>query len=371
MPYKISGYKSHTARVVVLKESDWSVESNTIVSGSGSYEIENLVSGTKSVFGRRSDGWVEGFGSVESTYYAPPDKGVFAGGSDGSPTNVIDAITVSTTGNATNFGDLTYARYHLEGCSNGANNRGLFGGGYAIPSRVNIIDYITISTSSDATNFGDLSQTMEKYGSTSNGTTGRGVFGGGSYYSGGTVYIKFIDYVAISTPGNGADFGDLSVARNLISATSNKSNDRGVFAGGYLSGGTFYQNIIDYITISSTGNSSNFGDMTAQKRDHTSTSNSTNNRGVFGAGQTTGGSQNVIEYITINSIGDAQNFGDLSGTKYGVGSASNGTNERGVFAGGSGTINVIDYITISSIGDSQDFGDLAVARWGMDGTENA
>jgi hypothetical protein len=37
MPYKISGSKSHTARIIILKESDWSIESNTVVSGSGNY----------------------------------------------------------------------------------------------------------------------------------------------------------------------------------------------------------------------------------------------------------------------------------------------------------------------------------------------
>ena len=30
MPYKISGTKSETSRIIILKESDWSIESNTI-----------------------------------------------------------------------------------------------------------------------------------------------------------------------------------------------------------------------------------------------------------------------------------------------------------------------------------------------------
>ena len=37
MPYKISCTKSETARIIILKESDWSIESNTVVSGSGAY----------------------------------------------------------------------------------------------------------------------------------------------------------------------------------------------------------------------------------------------------------------------------------------------------------------------------------------------
>jgi hypothetical protein len=44
-------------------------------------------------------------------------RGVFAGGT--SPTNVIDYVTIETTGNAIDFGDLTVARSGLAGCSNG------------------------------------------------------------------------------------------------------------------------------------------------------------------------------------------------------------------------------------------------------------
>ena len=44
MPYKISGTLSDAARIIVLKESDWSIESNTEESGA-SYEVDSLVSG--------------------------------------------------------------------------------------------------------------------------------------------------------------------------------------------------------------------------------------------------------------------------------------------------------------------------------------
>jgi len=61
---KISGTKSETARIIVFDESDWSIESNTVVSGSGSYEILNLESGNKSVIARSNDGEVVGYGLV-------------------------------------------------------------------------------------------------------------------------------------------------------------------------------------------------------------------------------------------------------------------------------------------------------------------
>ena len=48
----------------------------------------------------------------------------------------------------------------------------------------------------------------------------------------------------------------MTTARSLLSATSNAIGNRGVFAGGGSS-----SNIIDYITITSTGSATNFGDL--------------------------------------------------------------------------------------------------------------
>ena len=42
----------------------------------------------------------------------------FGGGNTGSNnTNTIDYVTIATTGNATDFGDLTVTRYYTGGCS--------------------------------------------------------------------------------------------------------------------------------------------------------------------------------------------------------------------------------------------------------------
>ena len=90
--------------------------------------------------------------------YVPPpppspwgERGVFGGGY--SATYPIDYVTIATTGNATNFGNLTVARSELAACSNG--ERGVFGGGYA-SDYTSLIDYVTIATTGDAVNFGNL-----------------------------------------------------------------------------------------------------------------------------------------------------------------------------------------------------------------------
>ena len=101
-------------------------------------------------------------------------RGVWGGGADSGTYdyNIIDYVTIATTSNATDFGDLTVGRYRSAACSNGT--RGVFGGGY---SSTNTIDYVTIATPSDATDFGDLTVKRSNLSACSDGT--KGVFGGG------------------------------------------------------------------------------------------------------------------------------------------------------------------------------------------------
>ena len=86
------------------------------------------------------------------------------------------------------------------------SNRGVFAGGYAASDRTNSIDYIDISSTGNASDFGDLSVTRNSLGACSNGTTDRGIFGGGTTGSNSNV----IDYITISTTGDATDFGDLT-----------------------------------------------------------------------------------------------------------------------------------------------------------------
>jgi hypothetical protein len=62
---------------------------------------------------------------------------------------------MATTGNSSDFGDLTVTRVYFSACSDGT--KAVFGGGYN--PAVNTMDYITIQTIGNATDFGDLSNT--------------------------------------------------------------------------------------------------------------------------------------------------------------------------------------------------------------------
>ena len=257
-------------------------------------------------------------------------RGLWGGG---ATVNTIDYVTIATTGNAIDFGDLTSARDDLAACSNSV--RGLFGGG----SSTNTIDYVTIASTGNALDFGDLTSARNLLASCSDGI--KGVWAGGD----SSGYVNIIDYVTIDTTGNALDFGDLTVTRGYLAGCSDAT--RGLFGGGFSPN----TNTIDYVTIASTGNALDFGDLTVARRNLSACSSDT--RGLFGGGYT-GGNENIIDYVTIASTGNATDFGDLTSARNALDACANGT--RGVFGGGGG--NIIDYVTIASTGNALDFGDL-------------
>ena len=69
-----------------------------------------------------------------------------------------------------------------------------------------------------------------------------------------------------------------------------------------------------------------------------------------------------IEFFNMDSTGDASDFGNLTDGRWGIGSGSDRT--RGVFAGGDspGDVDTIDFITFSSTGNATDFGNLTANR---------
>ena len=279
-------------------------------------------------------------------------RGLFMGGYASARDNTIDYITIATLGNATDFGNLEYVTYDLGACS--SDTRGIYGGGNggSQVDNTNTIGYVTISTPSNATDFGDLTaQRGESVPAVSNRT--RGVWAGG-YAGGGAGNFNTMDYVTIASAGNATDFGDLATAKRALGG-SNNSGTRGLFAGGYSSSN---QSAIDYITIATTSNTTSFGSLSSSRSHLNGCSNTT--RTLFAGG---GSYSNIIEYVTNDTTGSATDFGDLLGTTDAVGALANST--RAVFGGGSvsGTkTNVIQYVTIDTTGNAYDFGDLTLAR---------
>ena len=128
----------------------------------------------------------------------------------------------------------------------------------------------------------------------------RGVFGGGNDVLASR--LNTIDYISIASTGNTTDFGDLSVTFEQLASAS--SSTRGLFYNGNQNGGNpGFKN--EYITIASTGNSTSFGNTVEARRDLTGFSNDT--RACFaGGGNSSNNARNGIDYVTIASTGNAQ-----------------------------------------------------------------
>ena len=260
-------------------------------------------------------------------------RGVFGPG-EAPHGDTIDFLTISTFGDSTDFGNLSQER--MSGGSMGSSEtRGIFAGGQH-PSPFtffNVIDFVTIASTGDATDFGDLENKAYNVSGMSTRTRGVAACGqkGPSFAAGNT-----IEYVTIASTGDAKDFGDLSTVRTLVAGAA--SSTRGLFAGGHDT-----TNVIDYITISSTGDALDFGDLQsgAARKGMLSCSNST--RAVFAGGETPSNS-NIIDFVTIATLGDGQNFGDLTFVTNTSSGTSSPT--RGIFAGGSAdTIDKVEILT--------------------------
>jgi hypothetical protein len=71
MSHKISGYKSAAARIIVLEQVGWTVEANTVISGSGDYEVLELTSNDKIVIAIDNNDEAKIFAGVTPIVYTP------------------------------------------------------------------------------------------------------------------------------------------------------------------------------------------------------------------------------------------------------------------------------------------------------------
>tara|TARA_R100001224_G_C3994513_1_gene140440 strand:- start:31 stop:1005 length:975 start_codon:yes stop_codon:yes gene_type:complete len=296
---------------------------------------------------------------------------IIAGGGDtagGSFSNTIDIVQVRSKGNASDFGDLALGRQSIANGCISSTIRGLFyAGDDSGPSTyVNNIDFITMASVGNAADFGDATADDSGGGGFSNAT--RGGRGGGFTGTGNPFGSNIIDYVTIATAGNATDFGDLSSVRYSVSGLS--SSTRGIFGGGAVyTGSTVFTDTMEYITIASTGNVTDFGNVLGAADNMLSASSAT--RGLYLGGIETSGApavQNVIQYITIASTGNSQDFGDLATAVRSGGPGSNSIS--GITMGGyaPGLSNIIQEVTIATTGNAADFGDLTQTRADNPGT---
>ena len=253
-------------------------------------------------------------------------RACIASGYDGSAyLNTIQYVTISSQGSANYFGDLITGAEGAFGTASN-NTRGLYAG--SAPGYTRTCQYITFATTGNAVNFGDI---LPNWDVTSNGmrniSTGvlgsstKAIFAGGD--TPGNTDYNTIQYTEYASLGDTIKFGELSATWTNTSAVS--SGIRGVIMGGEKPSRT---NACEYITIATFGNGTDFGDLTDDRRGGGAFDNSI--RGCLAGGDdsgSAGNNSNIIDYITIATIGNATDFGDLSYSEVrnpGAGSDSHG-----------------------------------------------
>ena len=139
---------------------------------------------------------------------ASPTRALFAGGADWPATQMksTDYLTIASTGNAQDFGDLTQAGV-LGSTGSSSSTRGVYSGSGQAPYKH--IELFIFTTLGNAIKFGDLTNTMGWAMGTGNCV--RGVWGGGQ----SPTSTNIIEYISMQTEGNGVDFGDLITTGHL------------------------------------------------------------------------------------------------------------------------------------------------------------
>ena len=184
-----------------------------------------------------------------------------------------------------------------------------------VGDKSNLIEFVTIASTGDASDFGDLPVWTTGFAGSANSPTRGVTFGGQQTPLDGSSARTDCYYVTIQTKGDALDFGDLTLKRRVGASGVICSTTRGIAAGAYDS--PLNRNTIDYITIATLGNATDFGDMTTNIRAYGVTSSTTRGVLCYGHTQSAPSISNVIEYLTISTTGNTTDFGDntWSGTR--------------------------------------------------------
>lgn len=307
---------------------------------------------------------------VTISYSTAPPTGIDWGGvravthlgyAAGSPDDTLEYNTITSPGNAIDFGNLDRAKDDVTGnISNGT--RGIFWGGNrnVFPwYGDNTIQYITTATLGNSQTFGspryygtgtDSFNRTLYFGTYNAAGTSDAIYGlqwGG--YRGNFGTTTEIEYITVATTGNAATFGYFSRKTSNNSAWNDAT--RSVMYHG--SDADYYSVWMKYLTTQTLGNATAITNSHPHGNAHASCSDAT--RGVtFGGGN----DGDLITYNTTQNLSDATTFGNLLANNTTMGAASDGV--YGVMFGGQADTD-IEYVTIQTPGNSTDFGNLSLA----------
>ena len=140
----------------------------------------------------------------------------------GGPIGAILGYTYASMSNK-NHQRLSGASNSTIGIFSIGNNSGMTNPG---GSAVRQIDKLNLTSSGNAVSFGELNKDRHRCGGASNQT--RAIFAGGFTNPGSFAYSSGIDSVTIASSGNGVDFGEMS-PKGQFGATSDSHGGLGGF----------------------------------------------------------------------------------------------------------------------------------------------
>ena len=212
-------------------------------------------------------------------------------GSDLEQGTRVETILMATPGNSTDFTDLARP-VAMAGAWNDKTRVVIGGGAHNAYKPFNQADgtannstasrwyqYFAIATGAGAATFGEMTATDPTYAYhigrknyAAGGDTTRAIFGGGEEHSSAATpfllaYTNVIEYITIQTTGNGTDFGDLNDIGMHSSATANDGTSTHFIGGREASYSMVQLTTINKVVVQTPGNAYDFGDLTLKTMD--------------------------------------------------------------------------------------------------------
>jgi len=283
-------------------------------------------------------------------------RGIWTGG-DPSRTAEMDFVTISSRGNAQDFGDLPFVNAGGNLGIQASKTRGFMSGGEApVGDSHNYITKYEFSSTGSAADFADLNFTSKNGGGYANAT--RAIQHRG--YGAPSIDHEDVCFFTMASQQNAVDFGDIA-AGSSYGGGGMASPTRGVIVIGRDANGT--TNTIEFCTIATTGNFVNFGDTVEAKNGPRSGTGGNSTRGVIMGGGNPSYTT-TCSFLTYATLGNTTNFGDLNEARsYGV-SVSDSIST--IFGGGTDPAgnqsNKMEALNITTGGTAVDCGDLLSSR---------
>jgi len=212
--------------------------------------------------------------------------------------------------------------------------------------------WVNVVTDSPHLHTGDA--TSQIYHTTTNLSTGEGTRGVTAGINEAPQWQEHMDFFNISSTGNSTDFGDM--AQDIFACGATASSTRGIVMGGYHPSNANNNNEIQFVTIASQGNATDFGDLTVGRASISVSGSQT--RAVAAGGAKTPGVSNVIDFVTIASTGNAVDFGDIDITYSNSVDGGCGSPTRGISHQRATDLNgTFFHFNIATTGNAAEFSD--------------